>query len=274
MPNSLSRLSEVFQQATMYLVGECFALHPELHKIAEQYPERSVLLPMSDTSIMGVAMGIALDGNFPIVSVADPRNISNMWNHLAEELAAIENNPDFSISLCLVCPLHGVALSSVPINNWIKKEWNTHVWHSRSPIETAYIVAQTQKQHAISIILESEESSAIGLHSPSEVQILCQHPKAILTIISISTNQSVLEEVMENHSSIPMDVILLQDASSNASVISESVYNSGRVVLVDTPTHILSQIIEKAFWRLEAQPQSCIADAQAISKAISSVVEK
>lgn len=258
---TLSNLFEQFPQ--LHALSECFEVHSDSQKLPKQYPDRCHLLPMSDAALIGVALGMALDGKFPIVQLSGPEAL---WDILPQLHQEVGTAPQFSNGMIIRIPCNSTEIA------WDLFPKSIPVWCSNNLAQSMDIICKNIQSSVPVILLES------ALGSSTQSTEYTKYAGEHLTLIGPNHIENVLLDIQAywQTQNVSIEVIVLHQINQIASGITDSVYKTGRVVIVDNQPNILESIIQKAFWRLESQPSlisSTDSEPTAIHQAIQNCLE-
>lgn len=253
------------QTPNAHLVGECFAVQSDLMGAIDTLGGRAHLLPMSDSTLLNFGMGIALNGECALVEWAS--------SDLSTIAAWVQTLPDSGV---------GAMVIRVHVGTGI--EWSmiqhpaVEVWSISSEVQRSEILQRALVNKRVIILLESAEAmawhrlegsthnGAVTTHesSPAHCVLVSAnlHAPAVQEALDILTEQGISILWLEQHNITNFDTATLQQ-----------IYNIGRVVCVGLPTSWMSDLMSKAFWRLENEPLFCEADGTSIVQSVYATLE-
>ena len=238
------------------LLGEDLELRPDSSGLKDQYPAQVHVLPASDTSLIGVAVGMATAGQSVIVQAATASSLPQI-------LAAIPAfGPDFPLSLVIrvpVAPTEVLALDTLLAYPHIQVRCAHDSHTSVSALEAAL----------------SERKPCIVLESLSPQQLFeAPSNTAHTEIWAWGAGLQAAYDTAETLSAegLICRVQALTQLQPIDPAVAQALFDTGRVVLVNLPTALLSTIHQVAFWRLEHPPVFCQADSAAIEAAVRTVL--
>ena len=255
------------QTPNAHLVGECFEVQSSLMNAAEELDARAHLLPMSDSTLLNFGLGIALNGDLSMIEWPsdDLSSIATWIQHLPEAGAGalvirvhVGNNIDWSI---------------------LPKHPAVELWTVASESQRADVLQRALTQRRTIILLESAASiawhkleglqpnqGALTQHGNSNAHCVLVSPSlnasTVQGAVDLLTEQGVSIRWYEQHNVTQFDRSVLQD-----------IFDVGRVVCVGLPASWMSDLIQKAFWRLENEPLFCTADETSIVQAVYTTLE-
>ena len=210
---------------------------PFLSKLCVEFPDFVRTLPCSNTSMLSLAMGVAISGGKVLLSLSTDDDIETLCALLNEETYG----PEFPLAVTLLVP------SSKPCS---------------TTLPYAYCRKGTQ--------LVSQLKKAL---SGSSIQLIGYSPSALLDAfkeeddrenvihqnghqISVLTCGHQLQQALkfaQSHNDVEL-IEIVSLTPLHKSELMKSIHKTGRVLLIDPPEHLLPAVIDLAFWHLEAQP--------------------
>ena len=261
----MSIQSLLSQDSSVHVLSECFAVHSDLANIIEEFSEQSHLLPMSDTLLLGVAIGMAIDGSFPIVQLAD---IDSLYSLLPQLYRETKSGFPLGMVLKMPCP----DLRAVDLN--LFSGLAVSVYCAQNKEHSDALIAKARLSRQPTIILESLTlmSSQKKKHFSGDVEVLLEGTDVSLLVWGDSINIAL--ELAEEYASqdISLEIIALHRLSSADSVHRNSVNKTGRVVCINQNDSLSKTLFANSFWYLEAEPVFCSAETSAIASAIQKVL--
>ena len=237
------------------LLGEDLELRPDSSGLASKFPNQVHELPASDTSLIGVAVGMAISGHKVIAQAAAASSLTPILASLPEF------GSDFPTTLVIripVAPTDVLALGTLLAYPHVR----VHCAHST---QTAIEALENALNHAgVTVLLESLSPQVVYAQpeaAHTEIWAWGAGLEAAYTAAETLSAEGIQCRVHALSSIQPLD-----------SSAGEALYESGRVVLVNLPTALLSAIHQVAFWRLEHPPVFCKADSAAIEASVRAVL--
>ena len=255
------------QTPNAHLIGECFEVQDSLVGAAEKLGSRAHLLPMSDSTLLNFALGIALNGECAIVEWPS-RDLSSIGAWIQQ------------------LPASGVGPLVLRVHVGSHVDWSVfsmhpaiEVWAVASDSQRVEVLQRALTQRRTIILLESAASLAWhNLEGRSlNGEPFTQHGDANSHCVLISSNldaptvQNAIDTLTEQGLSVSwfeQHNVTHLDGSTL-----QSVYDVGRVVCVGLPSSWMNSLIQKTFWRLENEPLFCTADESAIVQAVNTTLE-
>ena len=259
------------QTPSAQLVGECFAVRDDLMDATDRLSDRAHLLPMSDTTLLSVSLGMALDGSCPVVEWPTS-DISSIASWLKTVPAKGKN----TLSMVIRVRVHG----EMDIAYDTLRHPLVEVWSVLSDTMRAHALAHAQAHRKIVIILESamaiawhklEGRSFTTLTSSSDYSIDHAHCVIVSSNLHADIVQNSIDTLAED--GIRIHWVEQHALSGFDDAALQAVFDVGRVVCVGLPTTWISALIAKTFWRLESEPTFCASDGHAIQQAIYTSLE-
>ena len=226
-------------QSNLYILSESPQSTPFLHGLSS---DKIITLPCSDSLLINTALGMGISGTHVLVCLSTDQELSSLFAVLEEE----QYGPEFPLPIVFLVPsFQSPSLVS------------SH--------KTTYARTGIQLWNAVSSALKTQST-----------QIICYNPAALFDVIneedmntthanatvhSLGTHISLfvcgpdIEEAMEFAQSYE-DVELVEIHSIHPlgrETIRKSVQKTGRALLLNTPQHVMNEILDSCFWHLESQ---------------------
>lgn len=258
------------------VLGEALDLCPATQGLAAAFPGRAHLLPASDGTLLGVAVGLALAGRKPVVELAGPEALWGTLQQLGQEAAVLRTNPELAAPLVVRVPL---TPGSVDPSGLLLGLGGLAVAAVGEPADGAAMLRSALAARGPTVLLEpldvlaevaseSEDLPAgrarlarTGAHATA-LAWGAGLGAALAAADALEANGIALE-VLDPRWLSPLDV----DA------IAASVHKTGRAILVGGAVAALVPAVRAAFLRLEAPPAEVAADADAIAAATRASLE-
>ena len=261
----MSIQSLLSKDLSVHVLSECFAVHSDLITIIEEFPTQAHLLPMSDSLMLGVAIGMAIDGSFPIVQLADLDSLYDLLPQLSRELKS-----GFPLGMALKVPCSN--LNSVDLN--LFSGLAVSVYCAQNQEHTDALLAEAKLSRQPTIILESLSlmSSQKKKKFSGDVEVLSEGTELSLLVWGDAINIAL--DIAEKYASqdISLEIIALHDLFSEDPVIRNSVNKTGRVICINQSNSLSKTLFANSFWHLEAEPVFCSAGTSDIANAIQNVL--
>ena len=253
------------QNPNTHLIGECFEVQSDLMGASEVLGSRSHLLPMSDSTLLNVGLGISLSGECAFIE----------WpsDDLLTVAAWVQTLPEAGVG-AMVIRIHVESAS-----DWSKIQHPAvEVWSISSDTQRAEVLQRALTHRRIVILLES--AAAIAWHKlegSTHTGPCTQYGEIPAHCVLVSANlhapavQNALDALMEQG----ISVLWLEQhniTSFDASTL-QHIFDVGRVVCVGLPISWMSDLVSKAFWRLENEPLFCEADETSIVQSVYATLE-
>jgi pyruvate/2-oxoglutarate/acetoin dehydrogenase E1 component len=243
----------------LFLLGEDLELRPETQGLIAKFPDQVRLLPASDSALMGVSIGLGLAGKTVVVQLASASGLPTILGMLPQFGAEF---PTHVIVRVPVTPTDFVDLNSVLAH----PELRVYTPHNAESVAQCLDNAMAEAKPALVL----EDLLCRGQETPVDSDAAVYHT-------DIWAWGSGLEEAMTAAEALRSEGIMCRvQALTQIQPISDKIgselYQTGRVVLVNLPTGLLSSIHKAAFWRLENQPVFCAAQHDAIKSAVQTVM--
>lgn len=237
------------------LIGEDLELRPDSSGLTVKFPDQVHETPASDTTLIGVAVGMAIAGQKVIVQAASAISLPQI-------MASIPVfGSDFPLTLIVRIPV--APTDVLPLD-----------------ILLAYPHVQVRCAHSSSSVIDSlqhalsHQGPTIILESLSPQKIYRQPENAHTEIWAWGAGLESAYRAAENLTAqgIECRVHALNSIQPLEASAGNALFETGRVVLVNLPTALLSAIHQIAFWRLEHPPVFCKADTAAIEASVRAVL--
>ena len=255
------------QTPNAHLVGECFEVRSDLVGASESLGARAHLLPMSDSTLLNVGLGITLNGDCAVVE----------WpsDDVSSIAAWIQHLPDSGVGPLVVrvqVGKVGIDLNAFPIHPAVE------VWAVASDAQRTEVLQRALTQRHTVVVLESAPSIAWHKLEDSHLDgAVTQHGDTNAHCVLVSTNldASIVQNAVDSLAEQGVSIRWFEqhNVTQFDSAVLQGIFDVGRVVCVGLPTSWISTLINTAFWRLESEPLFCRADETAIVQAVYSTLE-
>jgi len=257
---------------SIHLVGESLPLSPVCGALLTRYPERCHLLPAADSSLVGVAIGLALAGKTPIVELAGPEALWGALQQLGQESAALTG--EFAATMIVRVPMGPEAMDPSPLLNGMT---HLQVASPANAADAGALVKTALASQGITVLLEplavlgaSGGTAGIGhtahvVEEGEHVSLIAwgQGVDAAKSAAKTLSNESISAEVIDLRSLQPLDT----------DTVARSVNKTGRVIVVGGSSSMLTETIQSAFLRLESPPVQVGQSANAIASKARAAVQ-
>lgn len=246
----------------LHVIGECFEIDKETTGLTKEFPEQVHLLPAAANSLIGVALGMAMDGAKVVVQMAD---VNGLWDCIPQLIQ--ETNSSFPLSLCI----------RVPINPNDKVPWELmtglgiEIWCPRSKEQINSFLQQAVTRNSPTILLEPMRAIQENIQSDSQTETELLQTGDDVTLIAWGDNVAVAVQTATElaKDDFQVEVIALNKILPvPQQAIQESIQKTGRPVFIETPGSVLNTVINSGFWHLESQPVKTNASPTEITQAI------
>jgi pyruvate/2-oxoglutarate/acetoin dehydrogenase E1 component len=247
--------------ARVRVLGEAVELSPATTGLLAAHPERVHLLPAADASLVGLAVGMALAGDRPVVELAGPEAMPAAFAQLAQEAAPVAG--EFQAPVVVRVPVApgadaGLgALLAVP---------GLQVAVASSPAEAGQLLEAALQASGPVVLVEPAAALASGpqaldplplgaarvLREGDDVSLLAvgDGVPAALEAAGHLAAAGVSAGVVDLRSLSPLDL----------ETVGAQVRHTGRPVLVGVPAAAMPGVVHSAFLRLESPPELVAAD--------------
>ena len=226
-------------QKNLYILSESPQSTPFLHGLSS---DKIITLPCSDSLLINTALGMGISGTHVLVCLSTDQELSSLFALLEEE----QYGPEFPLPIVFLVPSFQVP-SFAPSHKTTYARTGTQLWNNVSS------ALQTQCPHCICYnpaalfdVIHEEDMNTT--HTNATVHSFGTH-------ISLFVCGPDIEEAMEFAQSYD-DVELIELHSIHPlcrETIRHSVQKTGRALLINTPLHVMNEILDQCFWSLEAQ---------------------
>ena len=258
----MNRQSLLERYSDLHILGECFSVDGTTKALSEETKDRLHLLPAADNALMGVAIGMAMDGAKVILELASPQSLWGIISQLGQETTS-----SFPLTIVIRVPM--------PPNEMLPWEilegLGVDVWCPRTHKQRQQVINDALSASTPTIILEpslSLQQRGSSLDCPAAEQI---KEGEDATLIAWGDNVEIALQTAQNleNEAIFVEVIALQKLLPvNSDLLKASVDKTGRPVFIRPPQQLLHRLIEQSFWRLESQPLATGSTEQEIRNAL------
>ena len=262
----MSIQAELSNNPNTHILSECFDVHSDLVDIISQFPAQAHLLPMSDNALVGIAIGMAIDGAFPIVQLASSESLYAILPQLHQET-------EHGFPLPMVIRVPSFDLQDINLNMLSSLPAAVYCPQNQAHAESIISEARTRKQPTILIesqaLMTAQKKSNF---SADETEVVLEGSD--VTILTWGEGASIAVEIAESDSTqgISLEVLVLHRLFSDNPEIGRSITKTGRVICLNQNDSLTSTVIAQSFWRLEAEPIFCSAEASSIAAALQDVL--
>ncbi len=261
-------LEWIEQTPNAHLIGECFESQVDLVGAQDRLGARAQLLPMSDATLINVAIGIALNGECPVVEwpTADISTLSS----------TIQTLPDSGVG-SMVIRVHSHSQGN-SIDWTSLKHPAVEVWSPTSLEMQTALLQRALVHRRIIILLESATAMAwhkLEGHQSSNAANATIHGSQTAHCVVLSSNivADVVQDAIDACEGVDIQWIEQHNLTELDEQALEAAFAIGRVVCVGLPNGWMIELVQKAFWRLESEPTFCGSTVSDIQQAIYSSLE-
>ncbi len=254
--------------ADVHLLGEAMDLSPVTAGLRSVRPAQVHMLPASDASLVGTAVGMAIAGAHPVVELAGGASVWGALQQLAQEAAGLSTG-EFRIGVTVRIPLAPEEelpldlLASVP---------GLVVAAPSSADEAAEMLRAAVRHAGPVVLLEGHNAMArrtdiirAGLGGAAVLQ-----EGDDVTIVALGDGVAAATDAAAQlaHRGIRAELVDLRIAAPlDVATLSASVHKTGRLVTVGAPIAVHVQALRSTFLRLESPPFVAAVDAASIVEA-------
>jgi pyruvate dehydrogenase E1 component beta subunit len=256
----------------IHLLGESLPLSPVCGSLLTQHPERCHLLPAADSSLVGVAIGLALAGKTPIVELAGPEALWGALQQLGQESSALTG--EFSATMILRVPLGPEAIDPSPLLDGMS---HLQVASPADAADAGALMQTALSSPGVTVLLEpftvlGASGGTPGTGKKARVVQEGEHVSLIAWGQGVDAAKSAAKTLSKE--SISAEVIDLRSLSPlDTETVAQSVNKTGRVVMVGGSSSMLAETIQAAFLRLESPPVQVGQSANAIASKARAAVQ-
>lgn len=242
--------------ARVRVLGEAVELSPATTGLMAAHPDRVHLLPAADASLVGIAVGMALGGDRPVVELAGAASLPGVFAQLAQEAAPIGG--EFTAPVVVRVPAApGDALGLDPL----LAVPGLQVAVASSPAEAALLLEAALASAGPVVLVEPAAALAAG------PQALPPLPLGVARVLRAGDHVTLLAvgdgvpaalaaaDALAAHGVSAGVVDLRSLAPLDLETIGTQVRHTGRPVLVGVPDAALAGVVRSAFLRLESPPE-------------------
>ena len=245
------------QTPTLHLLGECFDVQSDLEGATELLGERAHLLPMSDSTLLQVATGIAMNGEMAFVEwpTRDTTAVTT-WIQQLIEADIIDRLGAVVLRIHLS---ENAVLPNVPSHPKVQ------AWGIRSAEDRLQRVQTALRQSGIHLFFES--AAAIAFHTLDSQYLLPEstpnssifgatpaHCVILTQDAQIASVSETLDILSQSHPEIAVQTVVQQQLAHLDPSSIEAVQATGRVLAVGLPSEWMHVLIQQTFWTLESEP--------------------
>lgn len=242
---------------SVVVLGEALELSPATRGLLADHPERVHLLPASDASITGLAVGMAMGGKRPVVELAEPESLWGALQHLGQEAATLADRGEFRAPIILRVPVGPEGWDPTPL---IESISGLNIAVVGRPERAGATLQAALQAGDPTVILEPRSVLAARFEGPAEpafgkaevlregqhatVLALGDYVAAALQAAEALSDEGISVEVVDIGWVRPLDV----------ATITTSVSKTGRPIVAGEAASVLSTATQQGFLRLESPP--------------------
>ncbi len=259
-------LEWIEQTPNAHLIGECFETQSDLMGAQERLGTRAHLLPMSDATLINIALGFAFNGDCPVVD----------WptTDISTLASTIQNLPASGVgSMVIRVHTQGSNIDWTALNHPAVEVWSL----ASSDMQNTLLQRALTHQRII-VVLESSATVAwhkLEGHQPSGNEASTVHGSQPAHCVVLSSNlvADVVQDAIDLCEGIDVQWIEQHNLTQFDEQALQAAFNVGRVVCVGLPNNWMDELVHKAFWRLESEPVFCAPTVSNIQQAVYSSLE-
>ena len=265
-------LHEAMTKSTgIHLLGEALPLSGAAAPLLSAHPDQCHLLPASDATLVGTAIGIAISGAKAVVELSGPEALWGAIQQLGQESAALHG--EFLTTLVIRVPLRPGSPNPLPLFDGLE---HIRVASPASPADAGALFQAALDTPGVTVLLESVSilAEAGGIAGEARLGAASVTSEgAHLTIAAWGDGVQAAQRAARSlrTEGIDAEVIDLRSLSPlDTATIKQSVHKTGRIVVVNGSPQMLQSVTDHAFLRLESPPANATPD-QILSKARAAV---
>ncbi len=248
-------LASALQDPRLRLLGEAVELSPATRGLAAAFPGQVHCLPASDAALVGVAIGMAMNGDKVVVELAGPESLPAALRELAQVQATRES----PLTVVLRVPLapgqaDGAAAALA--------QGGLQVCAVGQAGDAATLLAAALQNGGPTVLFEpldvlAEPAEALAEIAPGAARLLRQGDHATLLAWGAAVGAALDAADRLAQDGVSVDVLDLRClAPLDRARIAERVRHTGRPVLAagEASAALLPGLLADAFLRLEAPP--------------------
>ena len=247
----------------VHLIGESLPISPACGPLLLDFPDRCHLLPAADSTLVGVAIGLAIAGKTPVVELSSPAALWGAMQQLGQETLGLQG--EFGVRMVLRV--------QIGPKDTIPRAFLDGIQHIRvaspsEPADAGELIRNAVQSSGITVLLEPVTvlGASGGLAGDGLTSRRVEEGEHI-TLLAWGTGVSTAQRAANilRSESIGADVIDLRClVPLDIKTISDSVNKTGRVIMVGGSDTMINHAITASFLRLESPPVQVEPDANAI----------
>ena len=257
----------------LHILGEALELSPATQGLMAEAPERVHLLPAADATLLGLATGLALDGQRVVVSLSDTSALWGALQQLGQEAAALHANDELRPTMVVRVPWSPDRPDPSALLSAIT---GLRLAAAGGPSDAAELLAAALDAGGTTVILEpggallGHQAEPVDSPRPlGQAALLREGDDATLLCWAAGVGAATRAAEILSAEGIEVDVVDLRSLTPlDTSTIAARVRHTGRPVLAGAPASLLAAVVDQAFLRLESPPAVVPPDADAIARAV------
>lgn len=262
-------LSDALQSGDVHLLGEALELSPATCGLLALAPQQVHLLPAADATLIGLAVGLAMSGQRPVIELSGPDALWGILQQLGQESALLTD--EFSAPLIIRVPV--APGEDVPLDAIAALSAVTLACPSSAAQAVGVLSAALSSRETV-VILEPRELLLEGIDTADAVtfgraSLVREGTHATVLAVGRGVKAAEAAATALVSEGIAVEVIdLCTITPLDTAAIAASINKTGRPVLAGCPGSVLTATVRAAFLRLESPPTSVEADESAIIGAV------
>ncbi len=269
-------LAAALEDPRVRLLGEAVELSPATRGLAAAHPEQVRSLPAADATLVGVALGMAMNGDKVVVELAGPDALPAVLLQLKQA----EPSADSPLTVVLRVPVSPLQYSDAGVVMQAGSA-EFHIAAVGQAGDAAALLHGALQQPVPTVLFEPLEVLAGPTAAVQEVdfqspRLLVEGDHATVLAWGVGVEPALRAAQALAKEGIAIDVIDLRTLGLyDHAVVTDRVRHTGRPVIATVPGYqqVLAHVVTGAFLRLESPPEVTAADPGAIADVVRTSVQ-
>ena len=264
-------LAAALEDPRVRLLGEAVELSPATRGLAASHPDQVHSLPAADATLVGVALGMAMNGDKVVVELAGPDSLPAALLQLKQA----ESSAECPLTVVLRVPVSPLQYSDAGVVMQAGSA-EFHIAAVGQAGDAAALLLGALQQTVPTVIFEPLEVLAgptsvvepVAFQSP---RVLAEGHHATVLAWGVGVEPALRAAKTLANEGIAVDVIDLRTLGLyDHTVVTERVQQTGRPIIATVPGYqqVLAHVVTGAFLRLESPPEVTAADPDAIADVV------
>ncbi len=247
----------------VHLIGESLPISPACGPLLLDFPDRCHLLPAADSTLVGVAIGLAIAGKTPVVELSGPAALWGALQQLGQETESLIG--EFGVTMILRVQIGPE--DKIP-SVFLEGLSNVQIASPSEPADAGALLNSALQKSGITVLLEpatvlASSGGVAGDGMNSRRVEEGDHITLLAWGNGVQSAQNAAKTLRKE--AIGADIIDLRClAPLDLNTIAQSVNKTGRVILIGGSDTLINHTITASFLRLESPPVQVEPDAAAI----------